>query len=221
MPDYLDRHRSPDTYWRSVILFGRNVASYKFALAQSLIELSANSNSFITLEELAVPFSRHVVEHIRLAPKQATSSSSRFLDACRRTASGETTTDELIGRTVSLGFNNVIDTFHIVNRGEIPIRFFSDERRGGKGGIRLTDELLRMRELDQFANLPGEIDARWRLVETAWELGLPAGLIIGVEEDGQVLTAPRSGRRVPVARSRDALNGYQKGNASTAFPTCR
>ena len=78
-----------------------------------------------------------------------------------------------------------------------------------------------MRELDQVANLPGEIDARWRLVETAWELGLPTGLIIGVEEDGQVLTAPRSGRRVPVARSRDALNGYQKGNASTAFPTCR
>ena len=29
-----------ENYWRSVILFGRNVASYKFALGKSLLELS-------------------------------------------------------------------------------------------------------------------------------------------------------------------------------------
>lgn len=28
-----------ENYWRAVILFGRNVASYKFALAKSLYEL--------------------------------------------------------------------------------------------------------------------------------------------------------------------------------------
>ena len=28
--------------WRGVVLFGRNVASYKFALAKSLLELSAD-----------------------------------------------------------------------------------------------------------------------------------------------------------------------------------
>jgi hypothetical protein len=68
-----------------------------------------------------------------------------------------------------LGFNNVIDAFHVVNRGEIPVRFFSDERKNG-GGIRLTDELFRLRERLQFGNLPQEVEARWRLVETAWQL---------------------------------------------------
>jgi hypothetical protein len=39
MADFLERQRTLDSYWRAVILFGRNVASYKFALAKSLIEL--------------------------------------------------------------------------------------------------------------------------------------------------------------------------------------
>src|SRR4051794_4151753 len=93
-----------DTYWRAVILFGKNVASYKFALAQSLIELSAKEQSFIPLNELAEPFSRHITEHLRQAPKQATSSSSRFLDACQKANAGEISTDELIATTAKLGF---------------------------------------------------------------------------------------------------------------------
>ena len=33
-----------ENYWRSIILFGRNVASYKFALGKSLLELSQQGN---------------------------------------------------------------------------------------------------------------------------------------------------------------------------------
>ena len=69
--------------WRSIVLFGQNVASYKFALAKSLIELSNESKTFVSLEELAQPFSRTICEHLKLAEKQSTSTSSRFLDACR------------------------------------------------------------------------------------------------------------------------------------------
>jgi hypothetical protein len=52
----------------SSILFGQNVASYKFALSKSLIELSASGNQAIKLEALAGPFSRHIVEHLAKAP---------------------------------------------------------------------------------------------------------------------------------------------------------
>src|ERR1700733_11545427 len=92
-----------ENYWRAVILFGQNVASYKFALAKSLIELSGIGKQSITFEELAEPFSRHIVEHLAAAPKQATSASSRFLDTCRGFAAGDTGKDELIGQTVKLG----------------------------------------------------------------------------------------------------------------------
>ena len=71
MADFLERQRTLDSYRRAVILFGRNVASYKFALAKSLIELSAEGQSFVKLEELAIPFSKYIVKHLQSAPKQS------------------------------------------------------------------------------------------------------------------------------------------------------
>ena len=40
---YQETSPSLDSYWRSIILFGRNVASYKFALAKSLLEIAPTS----------------------------------------------------------------------------------------------------------------------------------------------------------------------------------
>jgi len=215
MAEFLDRQRTPENYWRSVILFGQNVASYKFALAKSLIELSGREQEKVRLEDLAEPFSRHIIEHLTKAPKQATSSSSRFLDACRKFAAREIGKDELIGQTAKLGFNNVTDAFHVVNRGEIPIRFFTDERKNG-GGIRLTDELFRLRGRLQFGNLPQEVEARWRLVETAWQLNVTrTALAIAVDDESLVVV--REGRRANLTSCRDALNGYQKGKCFYCF----
>jgi len=64
MSSFTEAHPSLESYWRAVILFGRNVASYKFALANSLVELADQRKDFVTLEELAVPFSRHLCEHL-------------------------------------------------------------------------------------------------------------------------------------------------------------
>src|SRR6185369_14218582 len=109
-----DTHPSLENYWRAVILFGRNVASYKFALGQSLIELACAGKTVVLLEELAEPFSRHLIGHLKDSPKQTTSSSSRFLDCCKKHAVGEISRQRLIEETVKLGFNNVIDAFHVV-----------------------------------------------------------------------------------------------------------
>ena len=215
MAEFLERQRTVENYWRAVILFGQNVASYKFALAKSLIELSGRGQDFIKLEDLAEPFSRHIMEHLAKAPKQATSASSRFLEVCRMSAEGKLSKADLIGQTAKLGFNNVIDAFHIVNREEIPIRFFTDERKNG-GGIRLTDELFRLRERIQFGNLPHEIEARWRLVETAWQLKV-ARAALTVAVDDEILVTVSDGRRVNLTSCRDALNGYQKGKCFYCF----
>ena len=50
------RYQDPTlkTSWRSIILLGRNVASYKFALAKTLLEIE-NKDSLVLLENLAVP----------------------------------------------------------------------------------------------------------------------------------------------------------------------
>jgi hypothetical protein len=41
-----------EDYWRGIVLFGRNVASYKFALAASLLELKPASGDLVRLEDL-------------------------------------------------------------------------------------------------------------------------------------------------------------------------
>lgn len=116
MIPFIEHKGSRETYWRALILFGQNVASYKFALGKSLIEIASQGNDFVGLDQLAEPFSRHVVEHLKAAPRQSTSRSSRFLESCKRYGQGEISKDELLGTTSRIGFNNVIDAFHIVNR---------------------------------------------------------------------------------------------------------
>ena len=67
--EFKEQYPSLESYWRSIILFGRNVASYKFALAESLLDIVPTGQTVITLEELADPFSKHLCRHIAKSPK--------------------------------------------------------------------------------------------------------------------------------------------------------
>ncbi len=159
---------SLDSYWRAIILFGRNVASYKFALGAALLELGTG-NEVVTLEDLAIPFARRVASHVREHDKQGTSGRSRFLDACRAFNRNELDEEALRATSVKLGFSNVIDAFHVVDK---PMcRSGSSSTSGGlRGGIRLTDQLRTLLVDGQGDTLTEEVESRWHLVETAWEL---------------------------------------------------
>lgn len=212
MSEFVSVEPSLENQWRAIILFGKNVASYKFALAKALYDLSNSSNDLISLEELAVPFSKHICEHLRHSPKQVTSSSSKFLETCSSYSQGIKSHDELIGQTVKLGFNNVIDAFHNVNREELPERFFIDER-SLNGGIRLTENFYRLTTGFQFHSMNEETEARWRLVEEGWKMGVARSLI-RVDADpelDQLFTFDSKRRRVAITSCRTSLNGYQKG----------
>jgi len=206
---FYDVEPTLENYWRGVILFGRNVASYKFALAKALLELADSKADFIPLEKLAEPFSHHIVQHVMGGCRQATSSSSRFIDACKQHHEGGLSRDELIGITTKLGFQNVIGAFHNVNNEEIPHRFFTDERDGVRKGIRLTDNLFKLCKLEAAENLTPEVEARWRLVEIAWQLNISRRLIsVKHDLDAEQLYISHENRRVDVTSSRAALNGY-------------
>jgi hypothetical protein len=172
------------------VLFGRNVASYKFALAKSLLEMSTRLSDFVTLEDLAVPFSRNICEHLLLVDRQGTFERSRFLDACRFFNAGRISDDELRDATKLLGFNNVIDAFHVVGSGDVPTRFFIDERNSG--GIRLTESFF------QIAESFGQVVV---LYDAPRELLVPA----------------LQGKRRSITEVRPALNGYQKGHCFYCF----
>jgi len=208
---FLSRSLLPEDYWRSIILYGRNVASYKFALATALLELKPAAGSLLKLEDLAPTYASHISRHLRESPKQTTSKSSKFLDACRD-FNENGNKDRLVMAALRGGFNNVIDAFHVVGSGPVELSFFIDERIQNSG-IRITDEFAKIFESDQTRNLPHEVEARWNLVEAAWNLGLSRDMV-GIHHEaseGRLWAFTGSQRRKSVTSSRSALNGYQRG----------
>jgi hypothetical protein len=211
-----------EDYWRGIILFGRNVASYKISLAKTLLELNPQSGQLLKLSDLAPVFSRHICEHLKVSPKQTTSASSSFLESCRRYGIDGDDQAKLTEETVRLGFNNVIDAFHFVGSGEVQKKFYIDERKQN-AGIRITDEFSSLVSGVQSSNLAIEVESRWRLVERAWELGISKSLIT-VEHDqsnNQLFTYDSRKRRKDVTSCRSALNGYQKGKCFYCFANIR
>lgn len=207
---------SLNNIWRSIIMRGANVASYKFALGEALIYFVNRGKSFVSIEELATPFSEAVCRHINKVEKQITNPNpGNFLRACKDYNSSVINKDKLLDITVNYAFRDVIDRFHIVNRIEMKKKFYIDERKKKKG-LTITDELLKLKEGFQFENLPQELEARWRLVETAWSLNISPRLLEvqynDVLEDLNINQLDRDEfKRIVVTSCRDALNGYQRG----------
>ena len=217
MPKFYEIEPTLENYWRAIILFGRNTASYKFALAKALYDIQPANKNFIMLDELAVPFAKHLCERIKEHPKQITRDQSTFLDYLRSFNEGKISNEEMIKQPMRYGFNNVIDAFHNVHGQEVGTRFFIDERKT-KGGIELTDSFFLLGEQFQYVNLQEETESRWRLVESAWENNISKNLmLVEYESKSETLLGVNSLRRVSITSARPALNGYQKGRCFYCF----
>jgi hypothetical protein len=210
---------SLESQWRAVILFGKNSATYKFAFAKSLLELIEKEKTLITLHDLAEPFSRHIVEHLKQNDKQGNSTSSSFLNACRNYIKGDLSHNELLEQTEKLGFVNVVDAFQNVNGDIIPNPFYEKNFIGKKKEIIITDNLLKLKESFHYQNFGQETEARWKLVETAWNLKLNPNLLeVQYDEDRELFFLENDFmRRINITSVRDSLNGYQKGKCFYSF----
>ncbi|MBT7558884.1 HNH endonuclease [Candidatus Woesearchaeota archaeon] len=214
---FITKEPTLEDYWRGIILLGRNSASYKFALAKSLLELKPQSGQLVKLGDLAPVFARNITEHLKVSDKQGSSKNSKLLNSCRSYNTGNITHNELVEEVERRGFVNVIDAFHVVGNDNIPKRFFIDERKTNDG-IRITDEYSELLDGGQSINLPAEVESRWNLVETAWNQNISRSLL-SVEHDPstEYFFVNDSNRRKAVTSSRPALNGYQKGKCFYCF----
>ena len=197
---------SINDYWRSIILLGKNTSTYKFALAESLLEAARDGKSELQFDELSILYSKHLCRHLKKSPKQITSNNvGTFIRACQDYNNGKINHDQLIEITINNGYNHVIDRFHSVNRANLPIQFYDKT----KNGIVLTDDIFSLIEEEFSSNLDVEVEARWKLIETAWELGISKNLLY---DDGrQIIVMENTCRRKDVTSARSALNGYQQG----------
>lgn len=214
MSAFINDDPSLETKWRSLILFGKNSATYKFAFAKSMLDQAETGKSFVSLEDLALPYAKYIIEHLKINDKQGNAQSSKFLNACRSRRSGTITDDELHGITIKYGFVNVVDAFQNLQGGQISDPFYrKDENFQKTGRLVITDQLLSLKNTFQFRNLRSEVEARWRLVETAWSNNISPNLLEVKYDESENLLFIKSDvmDRVDVTSSRDALSGYQKG----------
>ena len=210
---------SLESQWRALILFGKNSATYKFAFAKSLLELVDKETTKISLTELSKPFSKNIIEHLKENDKQGNSKSSSFLNVCRNHIRGEISDNELWSKTEKLGFVNVVDAFQNLNGAQIPDIFYEKNYKSGKKEIVIKNNLLKLKESFHFQNFNQEIEARWNLVETAWNLNLnPKLLEVKYDEDKSLFFLENDFmRRTDITSVRDSLNGYQKGKCFYSF----
>ena len=219
MTNYQINDPSIESQWRALILFGQNSATYKFAFAKSLLELVNKETNRISLEDLSVPYTRNIVNHLQKSDKQGNSNSSKFLDGCRQYIKGEIKEDKLFEISQKLGFVNVIDAFQNLNGGMISNKFYEKNYSDGKKEIIVTDELLKLKEKYQFQNFNQEVEARWNLVETAWNQKINPNLLeVKYDENKSLLFIENNlMRRVDITSARDSLNGYQKGKCFYSY----
>ena len=153
--------------WRAINLFGRNTATYKFALAKSLLDLARKDKTSVTIYELSPVFAHHICNHLHNQEKQITSNKSQFIEACKQFNAGNISEAHLHDVTSRLAFTNVIERFHKVGGETITSKFYEDERSSNKRLV-LTDNLFEIVKSENGNDLYLETEARWRLVETAW-----------------------------------------------------
>ena len=50
---FRENDHTNETIWRSIVLFGKNTASYKFSLAKGILDLAKMGKSVVSYNELA------------------------------------------------------------------------------------------------------------------------------------------------------------------------
>jgi len=210
---------SLESQWRAIILFGKNSATYKFAFGKALLQLTSKETNSITIKDLSPLYIDSILQHLKQNNKQGNSTSSFFLNACRQYNRNEIAYDNLLEITERQGFVNVVDAFQNINGDIVPNKFYEKDFSGKTKRIVITDDLLKLKESVQFSNFDSEVEPRWNLVETAWNLDLNPNLLeVKIDDDLQTLFLENDlMRRKDITSARASLNGYQKGKCFYSF----
>ena len=206
---FRENDHTNETIWRSIVLFGKNTASYKFSLAKGILDLAKMGKSVVSYNELAQAYAPHLLEHYKTGLNQDTrGTDSALARTYKGYVKGDVSYDELISFTATKGFNNVVPRFHNV-KGGLPFEFY--EYNESAKQLVLSDRLYQL-QTNTGLLLETEVEARWNLVETAWNVGIPVNLLeVKIDDSGNELYIEGVDYRKSVTSARDALSGYQKG----------
>ncbi len=180
--DYLHKsQQTPVDVTRSILVFGKNSATYKFALSKTLLEMAPVSEA--SYAEIGENFLRHLVEHHKICPHQNKRDGTDLSKAMDKYVANNLSWNEVFGVAEKSIYNNVFDAFHNIGGGSIDKRCSLFEHDKLRKKIVLTDNLNLLQSNDTVkADLLSESEARWRVVEEAWRGNLSPLMLLDERE---------------------------------------
>lgn len=196
---------------RTIILFGRNTSTYKFALWNAL--LRQQSTSSLQYGDLGPDFMQAFVDHYSSNPFQFSKPHNQLTIAIDSyLASPKSTNDfnTLMKAAEKRIYRYVFDAFHNVGRGSIHDDYRLFEHQPSEGKIVITDNLNRILENKPLRDsLWDENDSRWNVVEEAWRVNLPSNSLFYDRKEKR-LYSQAGGRRTNLRSAVGVLMPYQK-----------
>lgn len=155
----------PIDFWRLIILYGRNTATYKLALARCLRDFAQNGVTRVSMQDLAARFFDLYVERLRNGMPQLympgrQTVMERIVALYNLGKLDRGTAIDLVEREA---FDDVVPRFHTVNDTPVPTPFYVHTDHE----LVLTDQLMAVVSTGDDLLLD-EIDSRWSLLEGAF-----------------------------------------------------
>lgn len=204
--EFIERETSPVSTLRTILLFGRNVSTYKFALADTL--LKAKANSILSYQDLRDSFLNSLYEHYIKNPHQYQAGSNAITKAFDQFAVDKDW-EKVIPIAEKNIYNNVFDAFHNVGGSSIKSDFILFEHDRANKQIILTDKIHQLIESsDIAAQLVKENQSRWVIVEEAWKNKLSPNMLV-YDNDENIYSIVKGQKRVNLRSAVNILLPYQ------------
>ena len=207
-PD-MGRDFNPDDYWKAIILYGLNAATYKMALAKCLLSFAKNAKTVISWGELAEAFYFRYKQRLADYPMPQQSNPGRLTKLERivkQVEIGQLTDLAAVDRVANEGFNDVIPRFQTIGTNRQIAADYFYEFDFGKSLI-LKDNLFQIAESTP-SELEDEIDARWNLLEGAFSINQTQSQY-SLANDIRTIYLENGYERKALAENVPFLQGYQ------------
>jgi hypothetical protein len=197
---------SAGDYWKALILYGLNQATYKIALGKTLLSLSAQGYTRVPWDVLASEFFHQYRGRLDVPdrmPQQATPGRQTNMERIFAAFELRQDLDAAIAEVEATAFTDVIPRFHhLIGAEDMQGKFY---RFDFGRHLELTDALHVIRE-QQEADLHAELDARWGLLEGAFSIAAGDQRLAN---DIRSIYLAGAHRRKPLAGNVPFLQGYQ------------
>jgi hypothetical protein len=161
---------SNEDIWKGIILFGLNTATYKMALAKSLLDFSRLGKLTVEWHELSESFLGQYIERLENSsmPQQGNPNRLTVMErVVKELQLGALSRSEAIDRVSEKGLENVVPRFQTIGRNTEVRDYFYTIDYGKR--ITIKDTLLNFSD-HQLETLEQEYMARWSLLEGAFTI---------------------------------------------------